>query len=234
MILSHWYLSTGGSRPGKPSRAGRYQPVLSIQESDHVTNTAWQDPAPRAAAKTRATGTWSADGLQPRQFEKVLVLARISEDAARRILEDTIVKGLTDKGVTAVQAYKVLAPADLASAEAIRSKAQELGVDAGIVISVTGEDTKVESGPSVRAHVGVPARVGPFSMFLGTSVPLGGGPSVVKKTTLTAKLYDSPEGDPVWIGNYMSDLKAGPEKEARQLGGLVSKQLIEAGFFMKP
>lgn len=190
--------------------------------------------AGNVVAKTRATGTWADAGLEPRRFEKVLVLAKFSEDGARRILEDEVVKGLAGRGVVAVQAYKVLEAADLEGSEAIRAKAAQLGIDAGIVFTVTGEESKVKSGPSVNAHVGVPARVGPFSMFLGTNVPLGGGTSTVKQIKLTAKFYGDPEGDAVWIGNYASDLSAGPEKEAGQLGSLALKQLGKARLFVKP
>jgi len=54
----------------------------------------------------------------------------------------------------AIAAYQNLTPADLASEKAIVAKAAELGVSAGIVLSITGQDTDVNSGPTVHASVG--------------------------------------------------------------------------------
>lgn len=185
-------------------------------------------------AGTKATGNWSAPELQPGTYRKVLVLAKVSEDVAKHVLEDTMVKGLADKGIAAVPAYQVLTPADLASADTIRSKAHELGVDAGFVFTVTGEQTQVQSGPTFHASVGVPVSAGPFSVFLGTSVPLGGGSSTVRKIGVKAEFYAAEAAKPLWMGTYATDLKAGVEGEAQQLANLTLKQTKKAGIWKKP
>jgi hypothetical protein len=82
-----------------------------------------------AAAGTKSASTWVSPDLKPATYQNVVVLAKTTDDLAMRVLEDSIVKGLKEKGVEAVQAYLVLKPADLASDEAIEAKAVELGAD---------------------------------------------------------------------------------------------------------
>ncbi len=186
-----------------------------------------------AAAGTKSTSTWVTPDLQPAIYQKVVVLAKTTDDVAMRVLEDTVVKGLKEKGIEAVQAYLVLQPADLQSDESIEAKAIELGADAGLVFTVTGESTAVKSGSNVHASVGVPVRAGPFSLFVGTSVPLGGGPSAVKTYGIKAQFFAKDLKGPRWIATYTTDLKNGAERAAQDVGALALKQLKKAGVFSK-
>jgi len=184
-----------------------------------------------ANAGTKTTGTWSAPDLKPATYQKVAVLAKFSDDVARRVLEDSVVKGLTDRGITAVAAYQVFDSEDLASEEAIVAKAKELGVDAGLVFTVTGKDTKVTTAPTVHASVGVPVRAGPFSVFLGTSVPLGGGTSTSTKVGVKSEFFSKGSEGPIWIGNFATDLAGGNERAAQEIGSQSLKQLKKARLF---
>jgi hypothetical protein len=186
-----------------------------------------------AAAGTKSTSTWVSPDLQPATYQKVVVLAKTTDDVAMRVLEDAVVKGLKDKGIDAVQAYLVLQPADLVSDEAIEAKAKELGADAGVVFTVTGESTEVKSGSNAYASVGVPVRAGPFSLFVGTSVPLGGGPSAVKTFGIKAQFFAKDVKGPRWIATYTTDLKYGSERAAQDVAALALKQLKKAGVFAK-
>ena len=186
-----------------------------------------------AAAGANTTSSWSAPDLQPATYQKVVVLAKTTDDVAMRILEDAVVKGLKEKGIEAVQAYLVLKPDDLTSDETIEAKARELGADAGLVFTVTGENTEVKSGSNVHASVGVPVRAGPFSLFVGTSVPLGGGPSTVKTVGVKAQFFASNVKGPRWIGTYATDLKNGTGRAAEDVAGLALKQLKKSGVFAK-
>jgi hypothetical protein len=187
--------------------------------------------AASASAGTKTTSTWTASDLQPRTYRKLAVLAKIEDEIAKRTLEDQVVKGLRDRGVEAVPAYEVFAPADLASDETVRAKANELGLDAGLVFTVTGEQTQVKSSPNVHASVGVPVRAGPFSVFVGTSVPLGGGSSSSKVVALKSEFYATDAEGPLWIATYSTDLKRGNERAAEAIASQALKQLKKAGLF---
>lgn len=186
-----------------------------------------------ALAAATTTSTWSMPDLKPATYKKVVVLARLDDESAKRILEDSVVKGLKDRKIEAVQAYLVLTPADLANDEAIEAKARELGADAGLVFTGTGESTEVKSGSNVSASVGVPVRVGPFGVFLGTSVPLGGGPSTITKVGVKAEFIAKDVNGPLWIGTYTTDTKSGVERAAKDVASLALKSLKKAGLFAK-
>jgi len=186
-----------------------------------------------AAAKT--TSTWAAPDLQPASYAKVIVLAKISDDVARRILEDAVVKGLADRGVTAVAGYQVLQPADLASAETAVTKARELGADAGIVFKVTDTKTSAPSSSNVHASVGigVPVHAGPFSLFVGTSVPLGGGGAPVTTVGAKAEFFSEGTGGPRWAATFSTNLANGADGAAQDVAGQALKQIKKAGIFPK-
>jgi hypothetical protein len=186
-----------------------------------------------AAAGTKSNSTWVSPDLQPAAYQKVIVLAKTTDDVAMRVLEDAVVNGLKKQGVEAVQAYLVLQPADLESDQTIEAKAIELGADAGVVFTVTGEGTEVKSGSNAYASVGVPVRAGPFSLFVGTSVPLGGGPSAVKTFGIKAQFFAKDIKGPRWIATYTTDLKNGSERAAQDIAALALKQLKKAGVFAK-
>jgi len=186
---------------------------------------------PAIAGSTKTTSTWAAPDLQPRTYGKVAVVAKISDDIARRTLEDAVVKGLIDRGISAVASYQTFTAADLASPEAVEAKAKELGVDAGLIFSVTGKDAKVNSGPTVHASVGVPVRAGPFSMFLGTSVPLGGGTAVVPVATVKSEFFSAGNEDALWIASYTTDLRNGNERAAEEIASHALKQIKKAHLF---
>lgn len=185
---------------------------------------------PLAGVKT--TSSTSAPDLKPGAYGKYLVLARVKEESAKRILEDTMVEKLKKEKIDALAAYQVLGPEDLASSESIHAKAEQLGVDAGIVFTVIADETHQKANPTVSAGVGVPVRVGPFSVFLGTSVPIGGGGTTAVRTVqLKSELIAKEGTNPRWSATYATDLKGGAEGTAEDLAKLAIKQLKKAHVF---
>ena len=182
-----------------------------------------------AVAGVKTTSTSTAPDLQPGSYKKYLVLARIKDESVKRILEDTVVAKLKAAKTDAVAAYTVLVPEDLASSEAIHAKAEQLGVDAGLVFTVIADETQQKANPTVSAGVGVPVRVGPFSVFLGTSVPIGGGgTSTVRTVQLKSELVAREGTNPRWTATYTTDLKGGAEGTAEDLAKQAIKQLKKA------
>jgi len=182
-----------------------------------------------AAAKT--TSTWAAPDMKPATYAKVAVLAKISDDAARKQLEDRVVEGLARRGIEAVPAHSSFTAENLASREAIETRAKELGVDAGIVFTVTGAQDQVQQGPTVHASIGVPVNVGGFSVFLGGSVPLGRGASMTKVVGLKSEFITSSAEGPRWMATYATDLGNGTERAAHEVATQALKQLKKSGLF---
>ncbi len=128
---------------------------------------------------------------------KVLVIAKVQESAYRRALEDAFARELQRRGVEPLTGSAHLEEADFVSEQALAAKAVALGVDGVLGLTVANVQQDVQSAPSVGVSVGVPVRVGPFSLFAGTSVPLGGGTQSVNTVALRVRFYNRP-GDPAW------------------------------------
>jgi hypothetical protein len=139
---------------------------------------------------------------------KVLVVAKIEEEAKRRALEDQVRLDLQEKGVESILGSDVMSEADFASEETIRNKVESLGVDGVLGYVVLGVDESVKtSSASVSVGVGVPVGIGPFSVFVGGSVPLGGGePKVTRKVRIRARYFASPFAAPAWEKVYNETL----------------------------
>lgn len=182
-----------------------------------------------AAAGLKTLSSWSDPNLLPVAKQKVLVLAMVQEDVNKRVLEDTIVKALAGKKIEALPAYRSLAAADLASAETVRAKARELGVDAGIVIRVTGQSTHLEAAPQGSVSVGIGGGGGGmFGAFIGTSVPVGGGTKTVHTVTLKAEYYREEVHSALWLATYGVEIGGEVQPAANDLSKTIVKQLKKA------
>ena len=152
----------------------------------------------------------SAAGESVTPARKVLVVAKIKEEAKRRALEEQARSELKDRGVEATLGSDVMSEADFVSEETLRKKVESLGVDGvlGFVVLSVDESVKTSSA-SVSVGVGVPVGVGPFSVFVGGSVPIGGGQPKIKRTVhLRARYFARPFSAPAWEKLYDETLPA--------------------------
>ena len=156
-------------------------------------------PAVAWAEEPAATG--------PAPAGKVLVIAKVKEEGKRRQLEEEARTELRDKGVEATLGSDVLVDSDFASEDAIRAKVETLGVDGVLGFVVLGiEETVKQSSAHLSVGVGVPVNAGGFSMFLGGSVPLGGGTKVTRKVQVRARYFGRPFQAPAWEKIYKENL----------------------------
>jgi hypothetical protein len=143
----------------------------------------------------------------PAPAGKVLVIAKVKEEGKRRQLEEEARTKLRDRGVEATLGSDVLEESDFASEDAIRKKVESLGVDGVLGFVVLGIEEKVKhSSASLSLGVGVPVNAGGFSMFIGGSVPLGGGSKVTRKVQLRARYFARPFQTPAWEKVYKENL----------------------------
>jgi hypothetical protein len=150
----------------------------------------------------------SAAGEVSAPAHKVLVIARIKEEAKRRQLEEQARVELQEKGVGTTLGSDVLVEADFASEDIIRKKVESLDVDGVLGFAVLGVEEKAKASPTVSVGVGVPVSAGPFSIFVGGSVPIGGGqPKVVRIVHVRARYFARPFAAPAWEKIYDEKLK---------------------------
>lgn len=119
-----------------------------------------------------AQSSWKSPTYQKEAYRKVKVLAKTTNPGAKRMLEDETVAELQANGIQAIPAYSNFSEADLVSEETFMVKANQLEADALLVYTFNNPTTEYKNSPQVNASIGVPVRVGIFSGFLGTSVPV--------------------------------------------------------------
>lgn len=181
--------------------------------------------------QTFAQSTWKSPTYQKQDYRKVMVLAKTSNEGARRILEDETVLQLKSAGIDAIPAYATIQESDLASEETFLVKADQLEVDGLFVYNFGQVATEYKNSPSVNANLGVPIRIGVFRGFLGTNVPLAGGVKQVEKISGSTSFYNRKGSDMQWSRNFSGKLGPDISKLAKKLAGNTINSSVKDGIF---
>jgi hypothetical protein len=171
-----------------------------------------------------AQSAWKSPTYQATTYRKVLVLAKTTDEIAKREIEDATVKMLGEKGIAALPAYANIAPADAESEEKFLTKADALEIDALLVYTLKGKQNEYKNTPSVNMSVGVPVRVGIFGGFIGTNVPIAGGAKTVTVVNAAAVLYNRSGKDMQWQLPLSGKLK----NDAGVLAASFAKSTVKA------
>lgn len=155
----------------------------------------------------KVLNSWVSPEYSKPDYRKVAVLAKISDKEIQQMVEDNAVLALREKGINAITSYLNFKEADLASIDAMITKADQLQVDAVVVFSVQREDTKVQNTPMLSAGVGIPVRIGFIHTYIGGSIPLAGGPKLVDVLQLKSEFYNRNSDAPHWNTVYEFKLK---------------------------
>jgi len=180
-----------------------------------------------------AQNSWKSSEYKAENYRKVLVLAKITDQLAKRQLEDGTVKLLEEKGITAIPAYSKLTDADLNEEETFMSKMDDLQVDAAIIYTVKGTETKYKNTTSAGVSVGVPVRVGIFRGSIGTHVPLAGGTKSARKVNVNASFYNRSSKDMLWSFPLSGKLKNDTSKLAGSFANNTVNAMIKDQLFIK-
>lgn len=177
---------------------------------------------------SKAQKTWKASDYKPEVYRKVMVLAKISDQAARRQLEDYTVKLLNDKGIVAIPAYSNVKKTDGVSREAFLVTADSLQVDALLVYSVNGAEKHAVNTSTVSVGVGV----GGYGGYAGASVPISGGTKMVTVVKLSVYFYNRASVDEQWAQQLSGSLEDGTDKLAYTFAKTIVKAMIKDGMFV--
>jgi hypothetical protein len=178
---------------------------------------------------TVAQTSWKSSDYTPEPYRKVMVLARVSDVAARKQLEDFTVKLLNDKGIVAIAAYSNIKQANVASREAFLVIADSLKVDALLVYSVNGAEKVVEHTPTVSVGVGV----GMYGGYAGASVPIAGGAKIVALVKMSVYFYNRASLDEQWAQQLSGTLDGDTDKLAYTFAKTTVKAMMKDGLFVK-
>ena len=142
----------------------------------------------------------------PAPARKVLVVAKVKEEAKRRSLEEAAAAQLKKRGVEATLGSDVLTEADFASEDSIRKKVESLGVDGVIGYVPLGVDESVKTS-SAHFSIGIGGGGGGMGMFVGASAPISSSTTVIRKVRLRARYFARPFQAPAWEKVYYEKLE---------------------------
>jgi hypothetical protein len=174
------------------------------------------------------TTTWKASDYKPESYRKVMVLAKVSDAAARKQLEDYTVKLLSNKGIVAIPAYSNVKKTDGVSREAFLVTADSLQVDALLVYSVNGTEKYAKTTSTVSVGVGV----GGYNGYAGASVPISGNTKMVTGVKMSVYFYNRASVDEQWAQQLSGTVEDGTDKLAYSFAKTTVKALIKDGMFI--
>jgi hypothetical protein len=164
---------------------------------------------------------------------KVLVVAKVREEAKRRQLEEEGRIELQKRGVETLLGSDVMVESDFASEETIRMKVDSLGVDGVLAFVPLAVDESVKtSSVSIGVGIGVGGGGG-LGVMVGGSVPLGSSSKVVRKVRVRARYFARPFAGPAWEKVYYESLTDDTTRLSQHLAydsvkALKKKKLIPA------
>nr|WP_287938580.1 hypothetical protein [Algoriphagus sp.] len=189
-----------------------------------------------------AQSSWKSSDYRKENYRKVVVLAKTSNPGAKRLaktsnpgakrlLEDQTVAELQANGIQAIPAYSNITERDLASENALIAKADQLEADALLVYNFNPLTSEYKNGPSVNANLGIPVKVGIFRGFLGTNVPIAGGPKQVQKFSGSVSFYNRQSSDMQWNLGIGGKIGSDATKQARSVAKKAVKAAVRDGIF---
>lgn len=176
-----------------------------------------------------AQSSWQSSDYRKENYRKVVVLVKTSNPGAKRLLEDQTVAELQANGIQAIPAYSNITERDLASENAFIAKADQLEADALLVYNFDPLTSEYKNSPSVNANLGIPVRVGIFRGFLGTNVPIAGGPKQVQKFSGSVSFYNRQSTDMQWNLGIGGKIGSDRAKLARNISKNVVKTALREG-----
>lgn len=165
-------------------------------------------------------------------IKKMLVLAKIHENAYRYLMEDDMAKALNAKGVNALASYPNISEEDAKDTSKLIAKAEQLDVDALIAFKIIDVEKEFRNTPAVSAHVGVPVRIGFLHTYIGTNVPIAGGSVKEQKViTVSVALYTNKSGNPGWTKIIKAKVKDDVELTVKSIVKDTLKGMEKAKLF---
>jgi hypothetical protein len=181
-----------------------------------------------AVTAVTAQTTWKSPDYKPSAMRRVMVYAKVSNDVARRQLEDFTVKFLKDKGIDAITAYGNLTRTKFSSREDFLAYTDTLRVDGLLVFNVEDAEEVVENRPTVSVGVGVG---GMYGGYVGASAPIAGGATTVMMVHLSGTWFTRATTGKQWIIELSGKLEGSTDKLAYSVAKTTAKAMLREGLF---
>ena len=145
-----------------------------------------------SCASTEMTSTWTDPTAKGAALSKVAVVCMTNNAGLRRIAENTTASKLA--GAQAIPSYQILGDTDLREVDAIKSKLQAAGINAVLVMRMTGLSEQV---------TGVGGPYGTFDGYWGYAAGAAYAPGYLQEETvvhMVSNLYSLEQNKLIWSG----------------------------------
>ena len=194
-------------------------------------------------AATKVQQIWRDDSLGAARPAKVLVIALVRNQTARRSIESEFAKRLRAKGMTAAESFREVPAEDLgsdAAREAVLGALQRDGADAVLVSRLIAVRREKETIPGMTITSGFGMPMGSYGAWGGYSAVVASFPGPTAPTTqgysherkflvMETQIFDVKSEKLVWAARTETRLTGPPQEEIVPYVSLVAKRLFSGG-----
>jgi hypothetical protein len=196
-------------------------------------------------AATQVKQVWRDEAIKGERLNNVLVMGILKNNTARREFESEFVKYFRNRGITAVESFRVLSTETLEGDEArdaIVQKIKELGINAVLMTKIVGSRTSERTIPGmiITAGYGLPyssygawgSYTGVAYSFPGPNQPTTQGYSHVEEfLVVETQLFDVKAEKLIWAVRSETRISGSPQSEIKPYISIIAKQLFSDKLF---
>lgn len=183
---------------------------------------------------TTFTSTWKspeATALDPRGHRVAAVFIS-SDEAGRRVAEDTLAQKLNEHGAQGVASYTVLPGKEVANTDEARQKLKNAGVDGVVTMRVIDEKEKTRVTYGAGYGAGFPPYYSRFSGYWGVGWGAPYAPTEVSTTTLLrieTLVYSLERDTLLWAGTSRTSDPTNVQRLVSEIADAAAKQMVKQG-----
>jgi hypothetical protein len=159
-----------------------------------------------ACTATKLKGTWLNPKYEGKDFQRVLVLGVSSTETYLRIFEESMSRGLNQRGVQAEPGYALFPDQERPDKKLIAREISDKGFDAMIISRVTGKSTEEVIYPGETYYVRDPYYMPPLHSgywydYYFNSYAIVREPGYVRQykiVTVQSNIYDTQAEELIW------------------------------------
>lgn len=196
-------------------------------------------------AATQVKQVWKDEAYQGGRPDNVLVIGILKNNTARREFESEFAKYFRNRGIIAVESFRVILTDALGEDEArdaIVQKIKELGINAVLMTKVVGSRTTEETipGMTITAGYGLPlgsygawgAYAGVTYSFPGPSQPTTQGYSHEDKfLVIETQFFDVKTEKLIWAAQSETRITDSPQSEIKPYISIIADRLFRDKLF---
>ena len=181
-------------------------------------------------SSTSMNGSWAAPGIQPTNYQKVVVLAMIADEGRRRMVETELVNAFRGRGANAQASHEIFPAGYLnknTTKEDIQQKLEAAGADGLLTVALLDVKDETYYVPGTTSYAPYPS-YGSWGGFYGYYGPTMYDPGHYAQSTnffLVTNLYDVKSSELVWSGQSKTVDPSNLTNFAKSYSGTVIKEL---------